>query len=612
MALSAKFIELVNESGQDVFLDKQVIVNKLKYHFLLARDQKPIVEACLDRFIFHKYKFRTSIEEILYLRSKHIDALEREGFAKESVVPVVNAFVELTEYVKDTPILSQMQKSKESMFLVLISALRNYERGMYASALTGFKSLAQTDFAEASFYMGKCYEEGKAIEKDEKKAIQFYTKGAHNGSTNAMYALGRCFEEGIGLTIDHARALEMFKESADKGNAPASLWLGKKYMEQKNDPRKADVAVRCLEKSAKQGFDEAALALAEYFMTLAKKAGGLDRALYWYEFLSERGNADASYALHKIYEDGVAGKPDMERSMLYVARAAAQGHNDAKNVIQELSTLLDDPDAPLNFDGSAESKDRITKGARDGEPQAQYTLAMMYLEGNGVEKNQQVAYHWMSLANKQDYEPAQKMIGTACYELGMSYYKGTNGEQRDYNKAMDCFLNGIKNEKNNSDELNGNLYMLLGLCNYSGHGTPKNDAMAANYFTFAAKLGRKEALLYAAKIYETGGEKVSDLEKALKTYLDYTTATGKDKKREISALFEKICAEHDDVKTLFPAETFMKLAGMQIPEALYYVGLIYEEGTGEVIPNKDICMEYYEAASKLGHLEAYERLRRLK
>jgi TPR repeat protein len=65
--------------------------------------------------------------------------------------------------------------------------------------------------------------------------------------------------------------------------------------------------------------------------------------------------------------------------------------------------------------------------AEQGEPEAQFNLGLLYLDGHGVPQNPAEALSWFRRAAQQDYVPAQ-------HNLGAMYGNG-NGVKRDYIQA---------------------------------------------------------------------------------------------------------------------------------------------------------------------------------
>src|SRR2546430_16350108 len=73
----------------------------------------------------------------------------------------------------------------------------------------------------AQYQLGRCYANGKGIEKDEVKAFEWYKKSAKQEDSNAQYQLGQCYKDGIGVEKDEVKAFKWYKKSAKQGNSNA-------------------------------------------------------------------------------------------------------------------------------------------------------------------------------------------------------------------------------------------------------------------------------------------------------------------------------------------------------------------------------------------------------
>jgi TPR repeat protein len=78
--------------------------------------------------------------------------------------------------------------------------------------------------AGAQGALGVGYERGAlGLEKDEEKAVEWYTKAAEQGHRGSQYQLGLCFERAIGTTRDTAQAAKWYKLAAEQGHAGGDL-----------------------------------------------------------------------------------------------------------------------------------------------------------------------------------------------------------------------------------------------------------------------------------------------------------------------------------------------------------------------------------------------------
>ena len=80
---------------------------------------------------------------------------------------------------------------------------------------------AEEGDADAQYNLGRCYDNGKGVEKDKGKAFQLYKKAAEQGNIDALFCLGYCYDKGEGIEQDKQEAYKWYKKAAKQGNASA-------------------------------------------------------------------------------------------------------------------------------------------------------------------------------------------------------------------------------------------------------------------------------------------------------------------------------------------------------------------------------------------------------
>ena len=81
--------------------------------------------------------------------------------------------------------------------------------------------------AKAQYNLGVCYETGRGVEQDIKKAVELFRKAADQGHAMAQYNLGHCYRTGEGVEKDIKKAAEWYRKAADQGYEPAKATLKK-------------------------------------------------------------------------------------------------------------------------------------------------------------------------------------------------------------------------------------------------------------------------------------------------------------------------------------------------------------------------------------------------
>ena len=87
------------------------------------------------------------------------------------------------------------------------------------------KAAEQGD-AYAQWRLGRMYQNGRGVAKDEKKACEWYQKAAEQGHATAQENLGSMYANGRGVAKDDTKACEWYQKAAEQGDAYAQWRLG--------------------------------------------------------------------------------------------------------------------------------------------------------------------------------------------------------------------------------------------------------------------------------------------------------------------------------------------------------------------------------------------------
>jgi len=103
--------------------------------------------------------------------------------------------------------------------------------GQYKVAYKAWKPLADDGYAKAQAALAWMYHTGNGVEKDIKKAIEWYRLAAHQGHSIAQNNLGAMFENGHGVPKNYRAAISWYRDSAKSGYSYAQFNLGRMYAE---------------------------------------------------------------------------------------------------------------------------------------------------------------------------------------------------------------------------------------------------------------------------------------------------------------------------------------------------------------------------------------------
>jgi len=98
-------------------------------------------------------------------------------------------------------------------------------------AVDWYTKAAEQGFAKAQFNLGRLYVLGKGVERDDAHGIEWQTKAAEQGLAEAQYAIGERYLSGANIQQDIEQALDLFNKAANQGLSEAQDQLGTMYFQ---------------------------------------------------------------------------------------------------------------------------------------------------------------------------------------------------------------------------------------------------------------------------------------------------------------------------------------------------------------------------------------------
>ena len=145
----------------------------------------------------------------------------------------------------------------------------------------------------------------------------------------------------------------------------------------------------------------------------------------------------------------------------------------------------------------------IRKSAEQGNAEAQNSLGVRYANGQGVPKDEAEAVKWYRLAAEQGYAWAQFSLGF-CYQYG-------KGVAKDESQAVNWY-------RKSAEQGNAKAQGALGYCYANGQGVPKDEAEAVKWYRKSAEQGNAIAQNHLGVHYANGEGVAKDLVEAVKWY----------------------------------------------------------------------------------------------
>lgn len=101
-------------------------------------------------------------------------------------------------------------------------AIELLDNGKLEDAFDAYMKLAKDGDVESQEFLAWMYYEGKGVEKDESKAIEWFSTATSNGSKSGLYRLGLIYRR----RKEYAIAIGYLNQAAAAGFAPALARLG--------------------------------------------------------------------------------------------------------------------------------------------------------------------------------------------------------------------------------------------------------------------------------------------------------------------------------------------------------------------------------------------------
>ncbi|UZO08179.1 uncharacterized protein OCT59_028441 [Rhizophagus irregularis] len=415
-----------------------------------------------------------------------------------------------------------------------------------SKALKLFSRASEDNFSLAQIYLGKCYNDGEETEQSKYLAFTWYQKSVENGSILGQFYLGYCYEFGIGTKKNENKSVYWYQKAANNGNITAKLYLANCYRFGKGVKKDEVKAFNYYKSLARQKIADAQQQLGNYLYN------GIG---------TEIDEVKALYCLHQLglYFIGkiLLMDTNFRKSFNYFQKAAEKENKFAQYILGDF----------------------YKNAAEKGHNIAQNNLGMLYLRGEGTEKDLNTAIYWFQKAAKNDESYAQNNLGL-CYELGL-------GINKDEIKAFEYY-------KKSAENGNINAKFQLGYCYVSGVGTEVNKIRGFELYDEAAGNNNNN-------IQVINNEKID-------TYLDkinhwYKKAAENDS----SALYDLgMCYEfgkgvyQNEIRAF---EFYKKSAHQGFNDAQCKLGYCYDHGIGVDI-NKEKAFEFYKLAAEKNNCEA--------
>ncbi|MBQ7815510.1 MAG: sel1 repeat family protein [Thermoguttaceae bacterium] len=278
---------------------------------------------------------------------------------------------------------------------------------------------AETGLGVALYDVGFALETGLGVERDERRAFEFYRRAADVENPDALCSLGlarlygRSFSERRGepleITVDRDEALRLFERAAATGFSPAFYFLALSAWNGWGRNRNGDEALRFLRRSAAGGFATAQNELADQ-LRLAGGAQNEREATRWRFEAAERGDAQARLTLAREALDGLLDAERARACVRWLRSEAEDGSAEAAFLAARCASVgCGTPRDPV------EELRRLEQAANGGFPEAQNELGLRFFNGrDGVERDVRRALELFGAAAQNGDAAATANLAFCC------------------------------------------------------------------------------------------------------------------------------------------------------------------------------------------------------
>lgn len=211
----------------------------------------------------------------------------------------------------------------------------------------GWRSPAEQGDANAQVWLARSLLRSNELEE----AIVWLDRAAEKGNAEARTMLGMAYGAGRVVTKSPQEAVKWLRLAADSGYPKAEALLGLTLVTAA-EVRNEEEGRRWVRKAAADGDPLGQSLLGEFL--LSGKAGVAKNeaeAAAWYRKAAEQGDAKAQYMLANLLANGIGVEKDLLQSRFWLELAAAQGHPDARRILDQARRASRPAPAPVPAEG---------------------------------------------------------------------------------------------------------------------------------------------------------------------------------------------------------------------------------------------------------------------
>lgn len=267
------------------------------------------------------------------------------------------------------------------------------------AAVAELEALAKDGFSAAECGMGQILIDGlpaAKIERDPKKAREWFEKSAAGGDPDAAFALAKLYLGAVaGIPADQAKSASFLQKAAAGGHIEAMIQLGTRHLRgDAQVPKDPSKGLGLLEKAIGTGSTVAMMHTGSLYESGELVEQDYRKALDYYRQAWEAGAAVAANKIGYFHEKGMGVAADEKAAAEWYRKGADQG---AGICLYNLAVFHDEGKGGLKAD-PVEAFRLHYKAAMSAFVPSQVAIGLRYRDGRGVAKDPQAALAWFERA----------------------------------------------------------------------------------------------------------------------------------------------------------------------------------------------------------------------
>lgn len=353
----------------------------------------------------------------------------------------------------------------------------------------------QAGSVDAQVILGRALVEAQAGLDDLPRGMELLEQAAESNHPLALAQLGSLLMDDERITSQPFIAVSYLKRGHEFGHPWASQQLGAAYLEGRGVEQDVELAQELLQNAAKHGQNGAMRLLGEAYLE-----GPLEynpaQGISLLTQAAQEGNSYAMIVLGRAYQKGNGVKRDLNEANRWLNRARDAGHESAAVTLTHVQRDL----------GAEGNIDALIAAAEGGNPGAMAELGRAYLEGNGVERDENQAENWLERGHQAGHAGAGASLGRMYLsrnqsERGIGYLKiaaskGHDGARTDLGEAylVGDYLEqdvgrGIELLTTAAESGSSHAAFILGDAYQHAKGVEKDPMLAEHWYQHASDAG---------------------------------------------------------------------------------------------------------------------------